>query len=247
MQPQASVLTFRLGMSARDFFRENGRDPAPHVRPETPDDGIFAFTAPAAGSDTPGGFALGYSDGGCQATLPAGRYVQFDHDAGFLINGSATLPLETLPFDGAMRLAREIADGFDAAGWARKRYDLDRITEEGFGAASVGERFEYAGVWALCDRPDLSASLTIKDVDSLPTAPMVPLVPGRPDEPQEDARYILQVLFQMDEFDLSDEASALRDARRRAVAGSELDPVPLRLWLDDPAWRPEGWTGSWIP
>ena len=247
MAQDAIPLAFRLGEPLADFARRNPRigDIAAHAGRE--DDGIVAFTASAEESPEGPGYALAYSDGDCTATLPAGRYVQFSQSAGFITSASQTLPLQLLSFDEAMGLARRIAAEFDRAGWPRRRDRMERITEETFGSTSVGGRFEQVAFWTPCDRPSFSASLTIHDYDSMPSAPLVPLLPGRPDDPDLDTRYVLEVFFQVEDLLLTDEAQALRDARRRDVNRDETAPLLLQEWLADPGWRSDGWRGTLIP
>ncbi|EJM98751.1 hypothetical protein [Phyllobacterium sp. YR531] len=243
------TLETHLADSAKDFFARNNIDPEPRTKTDSgelyEDWGILAFTAFAGRPEDPEGYILKYKAGDCTATLPAGRYVQVDHEAGFFTTISSTLPLDPVSFEDVMVLSRQIGDGFDKAGWKRTQYKPD-IKQETFGESSLGSKFEYFGKWMLCNDPNLRVSIQIKYYNTLPSGPSIPPVPGSPLPKDYPDRYVIEVMFDSPGSDIEDEATELRDARRVAVGGDKDKPSTLKSWIDDPAWRPEGWQGKII-
>jgi hypothetical protein len=235
--------------NARDFFARNEIDPASKTKMESgkpySDTGILAFTAFASRPDDPEGYVFRYKSVDCEMTLPAGRYVQIDHRAGFFTVMSSTLPLEPVSFEEIMALSRQIGGGFDTAGWKRIRYKAD-LNQETFGENSLGGKFEYFGTWQLCNDPAFTASIKIMYYNSLPSAPSIPPVAGKPLPKDRPDRYLVEVMFDSPDTDILNEAIRLRDARRIAVNGDKDKPLTLELWVNEPDWRPEGWQGRFI-
>lgn len=249
------TVTTHLAQHASEFFEQNPQiDQETYIRVDGTggyfdDWGIFDFLAHASRPSEPQGYVLRYKDGDCEISLPAGRAVAFDYQAGFFTLLTSTLPLEPLPFDEIMVLAKEIGDSFERAGWSRIKYK-DGITQERFGAYSLGGKLETLGRWAPCDNPALYADIIVKSFNNLPAGPDIPPAPGRKLPDDYPDRYIIQVDIgpktDAEGGALDDEAYALRDARRLAVNGDKSKELTLKNWIDDPDWRPEGWRGKHI-
>ncbi|MDO5642423.1 MAG: hypothetical protein Q4G26_08590 [Paracoccus sp. (in: a-proteobacteria)] len=205
---------------------------------------MFDFLARANRAEDPGGYILRYKDGACDLSLPAGRAVAIDHNAGFFTLLTSTLPMTPLSFDEVMDLSNAIARKFEQAGWPRISHNT--IEQDGFGAYSLGGKLEISGEWRPCDDPNLYASVIVKYFNSLPSGPHIPPVPGNvlPDDYPD--RYLIQVDIGIDDKSLYDEVIALRDARRIAENGSKDAALSLKDWIDDPDWHPQGWRGRFI-
>lgn len=206
---------------------------------------LLSFVAHASREDEPDGYILRYKKGSCDVSLPAGRAVVMQHQAGFFYLLSSTLPLDPLPFKEIMVTARQVADSFDKAGWKRT-VDTPVIKQETFGDLSLGGKFEYFGEWLPCNDEALRVSILLKSYNTLPPGPSIPPVPGRSLPADYPDRYIIEVVFDSLNSEVDNEATKLRDARRLAVNGDKNKPLTLKLWTDEPAWRPEGWQGKFI-
>jgi len=57
--------------------------------------------------------------------------------------------------------------------------------------------------------------------------------------------YLIDADFSL-ESEVTSELSALKRARNLAVNGDREKPLPLKLWFDDPDWRPADWQGKWL-
>lgn len=245
------TLTTHLAEHASEFFAHHPNiDPEPHIRSRSSDEyygdwGLLAFLAYANRQEEPDGYILRYKKGDCEVSLPAGRAVAFDYQAGFFTLLSSSLPLDPLPFDEMMHLGQNIADSFDKAGWKRVKY-YPNITQEEFGSRSLGGKFEFLGEWVPCNEAPFYVLITLKNFNSLPTAPMIPPVPGRALPDDYPDRYIIEVSFSSKGSAILDEGVALRDARRLAVNGDKDKELTLKDWIDDPNWRPPGWQGKYI-
>lgn len=245
------TVTAHLTEHASEFFADNPHiDSLPHIKSEASgeyyaDTNLIAFVAHASRADEPDGYVLRYQDGDCEVTLPAGRAVAFDYQAGFFTLLTSTLPLEPLSFDEVMALAKDIGASFEQAGWERTKYK-DNITQERFGEYTLGGKLEILGEWVPCNDPLFYTAILIKSFNSLPSGPSIPPVPGRPLPDDYPDRYIIQVDMGTKGLAFDNEVTALRDARRVAVHGDKSEALTLKDWLDDPDWRPEGWRGKHI-
>ena len=188
--------------------------------------------------EDPTKIVLTYLAGDCSVTLPAGRKFSARYMAGYINNVFMMLPLEPMRLREARRVTHGLVRQLEAAGWTRKLYNSPiKRTDFTNGRKRVGR-------WHLCGDPEIVAHLMLRDYHDMPPGSLIPpaILGG---SPPEDAP--LELLLKVGiGFTVSYTTErykmwkALLDARRRAVHGDADKALPLKVWLDDPDWRPDG-------
>jgi len=242
------IITLRghLLQTVKDFMEKNRLNPDRWVRYNGKERLDYHrslwFTADVNRAEDPDGYEVELTDHN-RITIPAGRMVSFGSQAGLITDVSVTLPLAPAPFALAMRIAGGIGDQFEKAGYHRK-LRKDDLTEQDI--REDLSQFLYYGKWLLPDTGLAKYSLDIEAYSSLSgvaSPSPVPLTgPHSADGPET---YLLRFYARVD-GEISNELTRLSYARHVAVTGDWNESIPVRLWFDDPGWRPEGWKGKYI-
>lgn len=211
--------------------------------------------AGSSGATDPGGVAVLMDAPSCTLRLPAGRQLKIGHIGGLVDEIELIAPLQSLNWDAMQAAVTALIAELDGAGWVRTRdtYGPDRpineiLTPEDF-ANKVDGSWARVGSWAACDQPDVKAWVQVLHYNALSSATMTPpAVLGRPLPDDAPDTFLLLIRIQA-EFDspLEREMTRLRNARRQEVTGSAETPLPLALWIEDPDWRPAGWSSALLP
>ncbi|MBM7066542.1 hypothetical protein [Actibacterium sp. 188UL27-1] len=252
--PERPVITVKTHIldSVHDYLRNNDlaaneqrfRDRA------TPDDFPADYIVARAGdrhTDDPGGVILTYDAGSCPITLPAGRQFAFSYIGGYLDNIDAIFPLEPMPWDEMQEMVAQVTAQFDAAGW---RADGDRpaLTPEQFLKGGPGTKWARVGHWRACDAPFVTAYVQVRHYNSSAPGSFTPpagLTAPLPDDAPD--RFLMRIWFYIkDKPEVEAELTALRNARRVDASGKATQALPVSVWIDDPNWRPEDWSGTYI-
>lgn len=202
----------------------------------------LAYSANINNEDDPSGYAVELLDLNI-VSLPAGRLCFFMMIGARISSISLTLPLEPLSFDEMKIMAAAIDQSFEQAGYSFLRGNRE-MTESSFGDNRRQKLDTYAE-WRIPGKEDqFEYSLQINAYDSYSSVAIT--TPLGPAPSLEDRRKYLIKFYASVKGDASREQFALRDARRLAINGDINKPIPLKIWLDDPNWRPENWSGKWI-
>lgn len=225
--------------------------------PETGDSGRFLPVARANpdATDDPASISLAYDAPGCPLYLPAGRQMQISFEGPVVDSAYLIYPMEPMDWDAMQEMVAQTTDIFEQAGWpvkSKPRFgpptEIRRsITPAQLNKKTYGTKTVRIGVWHPCDLPYVEASAEVRHLNSAPSGVSVP--PTRPTQPQDhDApdRFVMRVSFNIDNTALSEEITALRDARRFEMNGTTEAPIAMKHWVETPDWRPENWQGQWI-
>jgi hypothetical protein len=226
--------------------------------PETRDSFLFLPVARADEryTEDPSQITLTYDAVGCPITFPAGRQMQISFEGPFIDDGYLIYPMETMTWDEMQVMVSQTVDLFEQAGWPVKPKPefgpptviYRSITMEQLNEVTYGTKFVVIGHWMPCDDPRVEVYVEVRHLNSSPSGPSIPptaaVVPRNVDA--ED-RFVMLVNFRITDRPLQEELYRLVDARRMAENGNTTDPVPLSRWIEDPAWRPEGWVSDLIP
>jgi len=248
MAEQIITLKTHFLQSCKDFFQANGLDPNRwtynnHTGEEVLDAmrGALMFNADVNRPLDPDGYAAEIAFGDKTITIPAGRMVHIGHDAGYVRSISCTLPLDTISFDEMMSSCGDIARQFEQIGFKLVR-KKDQMTEQEF--HEKGGNYNQYGEWQIEDPLPISLTLEMNNFNRmLTTSFTMPLADPTPrDAPPS---YLVSTYITLESkarFELVD----LKYARNLAVNGDRNQPLPLKLWFDDPDWRPANWQGQWL-
>lgn len=200
------------------------------------------------GRTTSGGpLVLNYDGSGCDIELPAGRRLVVKMMGPVVDRAESIFPMEPLDWGEMQSALRDVVGRFDSAGWdyVGGAGDVNLpVRVEDFGDNS-GPKYVQMGFWQACGTEPALAYLTVMHYNSLTgssfTPPAILSAPLAEDAPD---RFILRVVFKPAD-DVGKRITELTLARRAAEG---LDPamekLPASVWLDDPDWRPPGWTGG---
>jgi len=198
---------------------------------------IFSVRPQEAGS--PSGYAMNiYAKNGF-IHLPAGGQIFVGHRTGRIDSIYSTMPLRTLSFDEVMALARQIEDNITALGLEPEVAYRD-MTEEEFQEKIRNYESNLYAAW----EANGSIEMRIKPFSSYARVAFATPIGGVPDKSAPET-YLLTFDLNVSS-DVSREISALRRARSLALTGEKEGAFPVKIWFDDPDWRPEGWQGKWI-
>lgn len=152
------------------------------------------------------------------------------------------VPLKTVSFDEAIEICTQIAKSFEKQGFKSKRRNK-KLTESNFGDQTF-KQWDSFGDWATEGDKPIELGLTIKNFNERPPAAFN--MPLSKLEPKDiPVSYIISLNIFPD-HSCTQELIELEKARNLAVNGDEKKGVPLKMWFDDPDWRPKGWKGKWL-
>jgi len=200
---------------------------------------IFSVRPREEGS--PSGYAINIYTKNGFIHLPAGGQIFVAHQAGRITSISSVMPLRTLSFDEVMALARQIDDNITALGFEVEFANRNMTEEEALEDTRNLSRIIYAA-WG--KRTEAGITMTLKPFSKYSRVAFTTPI-GSPPNKQEPETYLL-------DFDMSvgwaerDELRELKYARRRDITGDEDGDFPVKLWFDDPDWRPADWQGKWL-
>jgi len=243
------TLKAHLLQSCKDFCIANRLDPKQwtyneYTGEDIMDDesGPLMFTASKWDPQEPVAYIADISIGSNRLIMPKGILVFLGYQAGYIDWIDCTLPLDGVSFTEAMRLCGKIAAMFEHIGFKDKNRN-DRLTEQEFHDRG-GLRDQY-GQWLHDDPLPMVLTLEIKNVNRLPITSFTTVV-GRPTPPDVAPTYLIDVIYRLTSDGPGDDLFALKKARRFALTGNEQKGIPLKVWFDDPDWRPKGWQGTWL-
>ena len=204
--------------------------------------------------DDPGGAILAYESKNCPVSFPPGRQLSFTYRAGLIEDFDSIFPLEPLTWDEMQAMVRDVVSRFEEAGWPPMllehdaRYHPPRVPILPEHFASGGTKWARIGYWQHCETPWIKGYAEVRHYNSSSSGSfMPPAALSKPVSEDAEDRFLLRVRFSIaDAPGLDDELRTLRDARRLAVNGDRSQEIPIALWIDDPGWRPEGWSGAYI-
>jgi len=203
----------------------------------TPVPMIFAVRPQDEGS--PSGYAINIYTKNGFIHLPAGGQIFVGHHTGRIDSIYSTMPLRTLSFDEVMALARQIEDNIIALGFEPEVAYRD-MTEEEFQEKIRNHKSNLYAKW----KENGSIEMRIKPFSSYARVAFTTPIGSVPDKSAPET-YLLTFDLNVS-YDVRREISALREARSLALTGEKEGDFPVKIWFDDPDWRPEGWQGKWI-
>jgi len=198
---------------------------------------IFAVRPQDEGS--PSGYAINIRVGGSFIHLPAGGQINVSHDVGRIDSIYSTMPLRTLSFDEVMALARQIEDNITALGFEPEVAYRD-MTEEEFQEKIRNHKSNLYAKW----KEHGSIEMRIKPFSGYARVAFTTPIGRVPDKSVPET-YLLDFDLRVGS-DVRREMSALTYSRRLAITGDKQKGFPVKIWFEDPDWRPEGWQGKWI-
>jgi len=203
----------------------------------TPVPMIFEVQPQDEGS--PSGYAMNiYAKNGF-IHLPAGGQVNVGHRAGRIDYIHSTMPLRTLSFDEVMALARQIDDNITTLG-LEPEFAYRDMTEEEFQEKIRNYESNIYAKW----RANGRIEMRIKPFSGYARVAFTTPIGSVPDKSTPET-YLLSFSL-LASSDAIREMSALREARSLALTGEKEGDFPVKIWFEDPDWRPEGWQGKWI-
>jgi len=243
------TLKAHLLQSCKDFCSANQIDPKDwtyneHTGEDIMDDksgGTLMYVASAWDPQKPIAYIADISIGSHRLIMPKGILVFLGYDAGYIDAINCTVPLDGVSFAEAMRICGEIAAMFEHIGFKADNRN-DRLTEQEFHDRG-GLRDQY-GHWIHDSPLPMELVLEIKNVNRLPITSFTTVV-GKPTPPDVAPTYLIDINYFI-EFEASRDLSVLRKARNFAINGNEQKYLPLKIWFDDPDWRPQNWQGTWL-
>jgi hypothetical protein len=260
-RPMVTVRAHVLG-TFQSFFQDNGlvaeeieyRQNAVSP-PDSEEDPVYLVArADESYADDPGGIIVQYDHPQCPLTLAAGRQVKYRPLAGVVAEIEAIYPLEPLTWDAMQAAVTAQVEALDAAGWRRSTgyftpsLQVKPVLQPQDFLDATGPKWAQVGYWAQCDNPDIKAYLEVRHYNSSsPGSFTPPAALSEPLDPLAEDRFLLLMRIEV-EFDsaLAKELDELAQRRRLAVNGDPMARIGAEVWLDDPAWRPEGWGGQFL-
>jgi len=239
-----TTLEGSLLQTVEEFTRKNGLDISTYERwsDGRPQMDIahapMVFDVAPRKEGSPSGYAINISTPKGFINLPVGGRVWISHRTGRITSISSTMPLQTLTFEEAIALARQIEDQITALG-VEANFAHHDITEE-----------EFLEKWRRSKNNNSYAAWGIENKVKLRIKPFsgysqvaftTPI--GIPREGPET--YLVEFTMGLHEA-AREEVRELTYARRLAINGNEEEELPISIWFDMPNWRPEGWQGKWI-
>jgi len=248
--PKDSVtLKAHLLQSCKDFCRANQIDPKDwtyneHTGEDIMDNetGSLMYVASAWDEQKPIAYIADIGIGSNRLIMPTGILIFVGNQAGYINSVDCTVPLDGVSFAEAMHICGEIAAMFEHIGFKAKNRN-DRLTEQEFHDRG-GLRDQY-GQWIHDSPLPMELFLEIKNVNRLPITSFTTVV-GKPTPPDVAPTYLIDINYSLMSDGPGDDLSALKKARRFALTGNEQKGIPLKIWFDDPDWRPKNWQGKWL-
>jgi len=244
----ANIITLKahLLQSCKDFFLVNNLNPRrwthnPHTGEMIAHDFSFMFNADVNRPEDPDGYEAEVSVAGTQILMPAGRMVHIGNSAGHIDSIASVLPLNTINFEEMKSLCSYIAMRFGLAGFKPVRTNA-QMTEQEFLEKGLPRR-QY-GEWRLDAPVPIYLEIAMKNFNRMAiTSFTTPLAKASPRNAKPE--YIIDVDLGI-ESEVRAELYDLEYARNLAVNGDRNQPLPLKVWFDDPDWRPANWQGKWL-
>jgi len=202
--------------------------------------GTMYFTVRPKERGTPQGYAINIHTKRGMIPIPAGGMTSFKHEAGRITEVTSILPSRTLNFTKIMVVAGRIEQDITALGYEVERRNI--ITEQEFHerfrlGQGLYARWHIKGEWII--------EMRIKAFSSYSHVAFTTPIGSPPDVTQEPESYLLDFYMVVDD-PISDEIYQLQLARRLALTGDKYGRMPVKIWFDDPDWRPPNWQGTWI-
>jgi len=244
------TLKSHLLQSCKDFCIANQLNPRQwthnrhtgELRMDDKSGATLMFTASKWDPQEPGAYIADIGIGRNRLIMPKGILVFLGYSAGYIDAIVCTVPLGGVSFAEAMRICGEIAAMFEHIGFKAKRIN-NRLTEQEFHDKG-GLRDQY-GRWRHDDPLPMDLTLEIKNVNRLPITAFTTVV-GKPTPPNVAPTYLIDINYDIMSDGPGDELFALKKARRFVLTGNEQKGIPLKVWFDDPDWRPPNWQGKWL-
>jgi len=198
---------------------------------------IFDVDPEKAGS--PSGYAINISTPKGFIKLPAGGGVWFYHRTGRITSIASVMPLRTVTFAEAMALARQIEDTITALG-IEANVAYHDMTEEKF--LEQWRHSRSNNIYATWGEDD-HVEIRIKPFSGYSQVAFISPI-GIPNRERPETYLV--------EFTMSLHSPAMREIRKLAqaraidITGEMEGEFPVRIWFEQPNWRPHGWKGEWI-
>jgi len=240
------VLKTHLLQSCKDFFIANNLDPKrwthnPHTGELTMHHLTFMFNADVNRPEDPDGYQAEITVMGRKILMPASRMVHISYWAGYIDSISSVLPLNTISFNEMKSICADIASRFEPLGF-KSLYKEDQMTEQEF--HENGGFMDAYGEWQIDYPVPAELTLEMENFNRMATTFFItPLTKPTPRNAQP--AYLIHAYFSL-ESEVRSELSALTWARNLAVNGDRDQYLPLKVWFDDPDWRPANWQGKWL-
>jgi len=237
-----------LLQTVKDFINHNGLDIEKYAHWSDGEPRMDLFPGPMIFSvrpqegGSPSGYAMNIQTKNGSIHLPAGGQIFIGHGAGRIDSIDSTLPLRTLSFEEVMALARQIDDNITSLGYKAK-IAYRNMTEEEF-QEKLRKSFG-ANLYAKWDAGAGGViAMRIKPFSKYARVAFTTPI-GRAPNREAPETYLLDFYMGVG-FPVMEEISALRKARRLALTGDKEGRFPVKIWFDDPDWRPDDWQGQWI-
>jgi len=204
--------------------------------------GPMVFEVDPRKRGTPNGYAINIHTKRGVIPIPAGGQIFVSHDIGRVTSISSMLPLRTLNFAEVMALAKQIDHNITSLGYGEPRWERRNRTEDDFHEQvkfgnGLYANWQIDGEWVL--------ELRIRAYSSFSHVAFTTPIGSPPDATKEPESYLLDFYMVVDD-PIVDEMRQLKWARRLALTGSKDGMFPVKIWFDDPDWRPPNWQGTWI-
>jgi len=242
------ILKTHLLQSCKDFFLANNLNPRRWTHNRHTGEfrtdylrGALMFNADVNRPEDPDGYAAEITVMGEKILMPAGRMVHIDYQAGYIRSISSVLPLDTIDFERMKELCGYIAMRFSLLGF-NPVYQEAQMTEQEF--HENGGLMDSYGEWKI-DRPvPMELVLEMNNFNRMSTTSFTTLL-AKPTPRNARPEYLIDAQVSL-EMEADNELDALMHARNLAVNGDRDKPLPLKVWFDDPDWRPADWQGKWL-
>lgn len=243
LQPAAEL----LAQSPMSHYQEelrgpDGRDSASLYLTEHASGGNLDSTA------TGGPLVFRYAAKECAIELPAGRQLMASIQGPVVGRASTIFPMEPMTWDEMQSMVSRIVALFDDSGWTRVKFGRqawDTIELDDF-TTDTGPKWAPVGQWQECNGGPGEAIVAVKHYNSLTGSsftPPVALSKPLPDDAPD--RFLMSITFGPSSQELRNRLGDLVMARRAAEGiDPALQKLPASIWLDEPDWRPKGWSGG---
>lgn len=195
---------------------------------------------------TGGPIVFQYAAKRCTISLPAGRQMLAAIEGPVVARASMVLPMEPMTWDEMQVAVTTIVTMFDEAGWISSGRPVQVPLRQDNFSEDSGPKFAIVGEWQECDAGPATANITVQHYNSLTGSSFTPpAILSKPLPENAPDRFLIYVTFSPGSQKISDSIGDLVMARR---VSEGLDPayqkLPASVWLDDPDWRPQGWSGG---
>lgn len=252
MAERIVILKTNLLQKCKDFFAVNNLNPMRWIVDQQGNEVItsrnppFIFTADVNKPETPDGYQITIFDSANNLKkpiiIPPGRMVLIDYHAGYIWSISCILPLRPLKFTAAMDLAENISEMFENTNWQVKR-KITNLQENNFGVDTFGTRENYSQLTSKTGVPS-EVDITLYAFNSMPGIAFTTALTAS-ESADAPSTYLVSLSFTL-AFEVDSELTDLMYKRNLIINGDKRKFLPVRIWFDDPEWRPAGWSGKWI-